>query len=129
MIIPSAVAATRHAIELRGARVTFTRVTGFAPNTSSFSASVLAIVQNYVADSGVVARTGDSASSPGAITQGDRQVLVMTEDLKRLRFPLPLTKNDKITLSSTGEQLNIVSVDAGKRAIAGCIECSAAGVL
>ena len=54
-------------------------------------------------------------------------VIVMAGDLASKRFPLPLKKNDKIILES-GEELNVIEVDANKRAVAGAIELKASGV-
>jgi hypothetical protein len=138
MINPSAEAAMRRGIEKRGIKVTLQRLTGQATGTPgsvvSFSANVLAIVQDYVPDSSVVQRTGYGASQVGAITQGDRQIIVMAEDLRKARFPLPVQKNDKVILLEDGistddcEQLDVTRVDAHKRAVAGAIELTATGV-
>lgn len=124
---PSATAFTRQGILLVGVPVTFERVQGFAPNVVIISASVVAKVMKYSLDTVTVAETGYSASKPGAIRQGDREVLVMADDLSAAGFPLPVLKSDRIVLP-TGDVLNIISVDANKRAMAACIEIDAAGV-
>jgi hypothetical protein len=124
----SALAGYRRALEARGELVKFQRVTGTAPNTASFYATVMAIVSGYQADSQVMARTGYAAGSVGAITQGDRTILVLASDLANENFPLPLKKNDKVTVIASNEYLNIVQVDPSKRNVAGCIELKAAGV-
>ena len=53
-------------------------------------------------------------------------------DLAALNFPLPVKKNDRITLfDDAGNEvdvLNVTTVDAYKRAAAGAIELKAAGV-
>ncbi|MEJ0093403.1 MAG: hypothetical protein WDN46_08190 [Methylocella sp.] len=128
MISLSAQAAHRRGIAQRGEEVIFQRISGVAPRTVTFSAVVSAMVANYQPDGQDPARAGYGASQPGSITQGDRQVIVMIEDLAQARFPLPVQKNDNIILSSTGEKLNVTRVDMQKRAFAGAIELGAAGV-
>ena len=127
MIDGSAEAFTRLGIQLVGIPVTFERVTGFAPNATTISATVIAKVMKYVLDTVTVAETGYPASKQGAIRQGDREVLVMAADLATAGFPLPVLKSDRIVLA-TGDTLSIIAVDANKRAMAGCIEIDAAGV-
>lgn len=123
----SATAFTRQGIYLVGIAVTFERITGYAPNVIIVSASVIAKVMKYALDTVTVAETGYSASKPGAIRQGDRQIIVMADDLAAAGFPLPVLKSDRIVLP-TGDVLNIIAVDANKRALANCIEIDAAGV-
>ena len=127
MIDASAEAFTRLGIQLVGIPVTFERVTGFAPNATTISATVTAKVMKYALDTVTVAETGYPASKQGAIRQGDREVLVMATDLAAQGFPLPVLKSDRIVLA-TGDTLSIIAVDANKRAMAGCIEIGAAGV-
>lgn len=126
---PSIVAAYRRAFARQGVAVPISlrRITGFAPNTATVSADIVAIVRDYVPDTTVVAETGFAASKQGAITQGDRVIIVMADDLAQKRFPLPVRKNDRIMLPS-GDVLNVIAVDAAKRAAAGAIELKAAGV-
>jgi hypothetical protein len=126
MIDPSAQAFTRQGIMLVGIPVTFERVTGYAPNVVIVSATVTAKVMKYALDTVTVAETGYSASKPGAIRQGDRQILVMADDLAAAGFPLPVLKSDRVLVP--GDTINIITVDANKRAMAGCIEIEAAGV-
>jgi hypothetical protein len=128
MTDPSAEAFTRQGILLVGIPVRFERVTGFAPNATTISATVTAKVMKYALDTVTVAETGYPASKQGAIRQGDREVLVMATDLAAQGFPLPVLKSDRIVLLATGDTLNIIAVDANKRAMAGCIEIDAAGV-
>jgi hypothetical protein len=127
-IDPNAQAAYRRARDKVGIEVTFVRQFGAAPKAKTFSAKVTAVVRNYTPDGASVGRTDSSSSKQGAITQGDREIIVLAEDLATKRFPLPVKKNDKVVLVDTGEQLNIVAVDALKRAMAGAIECKASGV-
>src|ERR1051326_1329354 len=107
MLNPNAQAAYQRARDRVGVPVTFQRVNGNAPNTNTVSANVVAVVRDYAPDFREVARTGYGSSSPGAITQGDREVIVLEQDLADQRFPLPVKKNDKIVVVGTGEQLNI----------------------
>lgn len=126
---PAIVASYRRAIARAGlSAVTFKRITGFAPNTAVVSATVQAVVRDYNPDTTSVAQTGYAATKLGAMTEGDRMIIVMATDLFDARFPLPLKKNDKVVIVETGEELNITVVDASKRAVAGAIELKASGV-
>lgn len=125
---PSAQAFTRLGIYRVGIPVTFERVVGYAPNATTIAAAVTAVARKYQLDTVTVAETGISASKPGAIRQGDREVLVMADDLAAAGFPLPVLKSDRIVVTATGDTLNILKVDAYKRAMAGCIEIEASGV-
>ncbi len=109
-------------------QVTFSRIVGVAPAATITSVTVMAVVRDYVPDTEAVARTDSSMNKLGAITQGDRSIIVMASDLAGASFPLPLKKNDKAVLVDTGEELNILAVDAMKRAAAGAIEVRASGV-
>lgn len=121
--------ATRRAIYRAsgGLQVTFTRIVGLAPNASVTNATVTAVVRDYKIDTQEIGQEGFKATSPGAITQGDREVLVMADDLANAGFPLPLQKGDRLT-AETGEKMNIARIDGLKRAVGGCIEIVAAGV-
>lgn len=121
--------ATRSAILRASGRlqVTFRRDAGVAPNVTTVEATVTALVRGYQLNGQEAAQEGFSTSSGGAITQGDRQIFVMAADLMAAGFPLPLMKGDRV-LIETGETLVLSSVDALKRAIAGCIEATGTGV-
>lgn len=123
---PSAVAAYRSALARVGQSVTFTRVNGQPPNTATFSATVNAVVNDDLPDMTAVSRTGFSESKRGAITQGDRKVIVLGQDLADARFPLPLRKNDKAVIG--GETFNVTLVDPYKRDFSGAIELTVTGV-
>lgn len=127
MIDASAQAFTAQGIYARGIAVTFVRVSGVAPRTASFSADVIASVEAARPDSEQVARTGGSARQPGAITQTDRMVIVMAQDLQDARFPLPIRKGDKLVVQDTGDRYVVTDVDALKRAMAGAIELTVTG--
>lgn len=124
---PSIVAAYRSGFARRAKPVKVTRVTGVAPNAVPFSVVVSAIVSNYTPDTTVVEQTGYATSKMGAITQGDRIVLLMGADLRDKGFPLPMQKHDKIELDG-GDVLDVVEIDAEKRALADAIELKAVGV-
>lgn len=126
---PTIQAATRRALYRAsgGLQVTFSRITGVAPNATLVSATVTAVVRNYLIDTQEAAQEGFSGSMIGGITQGDRQILVMADDLAAHGYPLPVRKSDEIAVES-GEKMNVTRVDALKRAIAGCIELVASGV-
>ncbi len=128
MINPGAVAAYRRALAIRGEQVTVTRNIGYAPAVTSVTATVQAIVMNYTPDTIAAERTGVGSSEPGGITQGDRMIILMAVDLQLANYPLPMTKDDQITLTaSTGDTLNVTKVDMSKRAFAGAIELLAGG--
>lgn len=130
---PSAEAAYRRALAKRGRKVRIIRLLGTAPSITQFSADVIGLVQDYIDDSAAVSReSGYSGRGLGAITQGKRQVIVMSQDLKEKHFPLPLQKNDQVALldehSNLLETLTVSQVDAEKRIMAGAIELMATGV-
>jgi hypothetical protein len=116
----AATAAYHHSIWRRGEKVTFRRISGQAPNVQVFDAVVIAIVKSYQP------RPSPMPVEPeGAITLGDKMVIVLDEDLRRQQFPLPLRKNDKVFVK--GEWLNIERLDRSKRGVAGAIELHAKG--
>jgi hypothetical protein len=126
---PGIVAAYERALLKAGVQIVVKRITGFAPNpTATFSAWVVAIVRDYQTDTTQPAQEGYAATKIGAIGEGDRMIILMATDLETARFPLPLRKNDRIVIVDTGDELNIVDVDAYKRAAAGAIELKAASV-
>jgi hypothetical protein len=126
---PSAVAAYRDAFAINGVTVSVQRVAGYAPNvTTVASASVTAIVRQMAPDGTAVSQAGLSASLMGAISQEDRLVIVLADDLSAAGFPTPVVKGDQIVLPESSEILNISRVDPYKRALAGAIELYAAGV-
>jgi hypothetical protein len=120
-------AAYRNAIGLTGELVTFQRISGTAPRTVMFSAQVMANVQAYTPDTVEPSEAGYSSAQPGGITQTDRKVIFIAEDLAAKRFPLPVQKNDKIALAN-GEKLNVTGVDAHQKQVAGAIVVTAAGI-
>ena len=133
---PRSQAAHTRAIQRRGVPVTFQRLSGVAPNvtiTPATGATVTAVVYDYAPDGSASSQAGYGAGEIGAITQGERKILVMASDLAGAGFPLPVQKNDRALVldSASGvmvEMLTVTRVDANKRAIAGAIELEAAGV-
>lgn len=124
---PGALAGYRRALAIRGILVAVTRINGVAPNAVTQSVDVKAIVLDYTPDTTTVGQTGYPAGKQGALTQGDRMVIVLEDDLRAQGFPLPLRKHDRITLP-TNDVLDVVEVDPFKRAVAGATELKAAGV-
>jgi hypothetical protein len=125
----SSVSAYREAMAVAGVPITLQRVSGYAPNVTVTSAvSLNAIVRNVQPDTTSTAESGLSASQPGAITQADRLIIVLADDLAAANFPVPVDRGDQIVLPDSAEVLNVLRVDAYKRRIAGAIEIFAAGV-
>ena len=133
----SAQSLTKAAIQYCGQQVTFQRLVGQPPSvtvTPTDGATVFATVRNYQPDTTAEAATGYSASRVGAISEGDRLLIVMACDLAAADFPLPLQKGDRVVLQASdelppaGETLTVTRVDAQKRAFAGAIEVAAIGV-
>ena len=105
-----------------GAQVVFQRNTGVAPNVTTTTATVNALIRGYLPDSSEARREGYAAGDLGAITLGERSFLVMASALASAGFPLPLQKGDNLISVDTGEKLKITRVDPYKRAVAGAIE-------
>ena len=104
------------------------RTTGFAPDAITVSVALDAFILSVTPNSTETAQAGLSASSPGAIGQNDRLVIVMAQDLSNAGFALPVVVGDQVTLPNSAEILAITRVDAYKRAVAGAIELTCAGV-
>jgi len=117
----NALAGYRRAIAARGEPVIVRRINGTAPDVATFDAQVTAIVMDYLPRPPVA-----DVKPEGEVTLGARNIIVLDEDLKRARFPLPITKNDKVVVR--GEELNIASVDPSKRGVAGAWDIVAMGV-
>jgi hypothetical protein len=126
---PSAVAAYREALAVAGVPVTIQRVSGYAPNvTVVASATVTAAVRNIKPDGTQTAQAGLSAPAMGAIEQGDRMVILLSDDLAAAGFPVPVQRADQVVLPDSGEVLNVLLVDPYKRRIAGAVELTVTGV-
>ena len=134
MLDPNAVAGYRRALARRGQTVLVRRISGDDANSVRIDAQVAAIVMDYQPKTPVA-----EIKPEGGITLGARNVIVLEADLSAKRFPLPVTKNDKVVVNlnpaalGTGadngdQELNIVAVDMFKRGIAGAIDIVAEGV-
>jgi hypothetical protein len=121
MIDDNALESYRRARDRRGETVTFRRISGDAPNTAWFAATVVALVLDH-------SPAGDAAgfARQGAISQTNHRLIVLEEDLRAKRFPLPLRKNDTVVVR--GEECNIDQADPTRRGIAGAWEIIALGV-
>jgi hypothetical protein len=126
---PAATAFMRTAIHTTGVPVTMQRVFGYAPAPVwTFSADLTARVAKVAANRAAPARDGLSATAPGALTQDDRTVRLMADELAAERFPLPVAKGDKIILAAGGEAFEVSEVDDYTFAFAGAIELTVTGV-
>jgi hypothetical protein len=126
---PAAQAFTAAGVYRAGVAVTFVRLSGYAPAvTTVASANVTAIVRTVVNDTTEVAETGYSASQPGSISQDDRLVIVMAQDLTAAGFPLPVLKGDQVVLPSTSETLEVTRVDPYLGALRGTVNVYVTGV-
>jgi hypothetical protein len=129
MVDPAAAAFTAKGVCRAGVPVTIVRLIGSAPNVTTVSTDVIAIVRNVIADTQEQAQTNYSASKPGAITQDDRLVILMASDLAAAGFPLPVIKGDRVVLDPTTlETVEVTKADRFKRAFAGAIELTVTGV-
>jgi len=123
----SAQAALRNMIFSIGEMVTFQRVNGVAPSVIIIQASLMARVRGYNPETNEVSETGYASSQSGSITQTDRKVVVVSDDLAAAGFPLPVQKNDKVILGD-GTKSNVTEVDAHKRSFSGGIEITVAEI-
>lgn len=120
-------AAYEAAIALAGMPVVFQRNSGFAPNVTTTTANLNAVVRTVVPDSTSPARDGLGASQPGQLAQNQRWILLMAQDLTNAGIALPVAVGDQI-LTAAGELLNVDRIDAYKRTFAGAIELYASAV-
>lgn len=127
MTATAAASAYRRVLALVGQPATFIRVTGFAPHpVATQQATVNVMASGDVPDAATSSRTGYGSADIGSITQNSRTLIVLAQDLVDAGFPVPVRKNDKITLQ--GEELNVTAVDVNKRQYAGAVEVTVAGV-
>ena len=128
MIDRSARAFWKQAIDTVGVPILLTRVIGYAPTTQTFSVNLRAKVALATPDGSAASQQGLGASGAGAVTENDRTVVVMAQELFRSRFPLPVQKGDLVTLPETSEQFTVTLVDPYLMALAGAIKLTIAGV-
>jgi len=117
----------RRAIAIRGVPIQLQRLTGYAPNVISFTASIRGLVETVTQNTTEDARTGIPSSATGVVTQFDRKVSLIEEDLTDAQFPLPVQIGDKLFLPKTNETLTISSVDPYRSDVVGVIEMTATG--
>lgn len=126
----SAVAAYRQAIQSVGVQggIVYNRNTGLAPNVTTVSAPISAIVRTMQPDTTSPAQDGMSASAPGQLNQDMRLVIAIVSDLVAGGISLPVQRGDTISIPLTGETLNVLRSDPYKRAFAGAVEIMAAAI-
>ncbi len=88
----------RSAIKRHGEPVLIRRYTGSGTNRPRFDVEVRGRVSGY-----------EPSQLVGSITQGDRKVLILYEDLIRAQFALPITTSDKCVVR--GRELAIQAAD------------------
>lgn len=123
----SAQAFHRAAIHRVGSPVQFQRLSGAGVNVVTRSVDAIAALRDALPNTTAPAETGYGASSPDAISQSDRTLVVMDDELREKGFPMPLAKDDKVLLADTGDLTTITRVDAAKRRLAGAIEVTITG--
>ena len=128
MTDPSAQAFTALGVYRAGIAVTFQRLTGYAPDVTTTTAAITAVVRTATPDAASPARDGLAASQPGSVEQNSRWILLMAQDLTNGGISLPIVVGDQIAIPSTGELLNVDRIDPYKRALAGAIELYASAV-
>lgn len=96
----------RRMLAERGEVVAIRRYTGAGVSRPRFEVEVKAVVSDFGPQDLV-----------GAITQGDRKLIVMVEDLIRRQFAIPVTTNDKAMVR--GRECAITAADDSTRRIAG----------
>jgi hypothetical protein len=94
----------RRMMALVGEPVLIRRYTGTGANRPRFDAEVIARVTEFEPDQLV-----------GTIQQGDRKLIVLSEDLTG--FPTPIKKGDKAVVR--GKELNIEAPDDNSRRVQG----------
>lgn len=106
-MIPATVSnAYKRGFAIAGEIIKVRRYTDVGTNRPFIEFSARARVQDYQA-----------AELVGGITQGDRRVIMLAEDLATAGFPLPLTRTDKLIVR--GKELAIHALDDSTRRING----------
>lgn len=104
----AAVASHRRLLNGTGTRVSVTvlRLSGTGPSPTTTSATVDGRAMNF-----------DPTEFAGPMQQGDRNVLIMMDDLAAQSFPVPLQLTDFVVIS--GKRLKIKALDLDTRRIEG----------
>lgn len=101
-------ASYRQAMNDRGETVTHRRYTGAGSHRPHFDADVMAVVSGYQPN-----------EFSGSIVQGDRNIILLAEDLIEAKVPLPITSADKIVVRN--KELAIIAVDDSSKRVAGVL--------
>lgn len=128
MVSSAAQASHAAAIRRDGVPIVYVRNIGFEPNVVSVTASLNAVIRMMRPDTEGPAQAGIASSTPGAIGEDQRFVLLMASDLTAGGISLPAIRGDRIRVPATGEVMNVDRVDPYKRAFAGAIEIFASAV-
>ena len=91
-----------------GENITMRRYTGTGASRPHTDATVVARVTDYMPEQLV-----------GAVQQGDRNLIVLAEDLAASGWPVPPLKNDKVVVR--GKELNVEAVDDSTRRVKGTL--------
>lgn len=106
-------AAHRRMLRRLGESVTLRRLTGTTSQTA-VDATVTARVTGY-----------RPQALAGGIQQGDRELIVLAEDLVAAGWPVPPKKGDRIILrpdaDGVGETLTVQAVDSSRRRVGGVL--------
>lgn len=113
---PSIQRAYRGTIRRVGEAVTVSRLSGQAPSLTTTSADVYAVIAGYTPE-----------ELAAGVIQGSRRVIVLSDDLSRQGFPIPVTVNDKVKITAEGRECNVMAVDLNSRRMAGAYELTITG--
>lgn len=94
----------RRMIEAHGELVLIRRYTGGGSSRPKFDASVRARVSGYAPE-----------ELTGSVQQGDRKIIVLTQDLIDRQFAIPILASDKVVVR--GKELAIIAPDDSTRRI------------
>lgn len=101
-------ASYRRMMDMVGEDITLRRYTASGSNPAKTDKTVRARVTGYAPDELV-----------GGITQGDRRIIVLSEDVAAQSFPEPILRSDKVVVR--GKELAIVVIDDNTRRLAGTL--------
>jgi len=101
-------ASYRRLMNAVGETIAIRRYTGAGHDRPRFDANVMARVVDY-----------EPHELAGSITQGDRKLIVLAEDLIEAQVPLDLRKGDKAVVR--GRELNVEAADDNTRRVQGVL--------